>query len=461
MTEKHRTLAPWPHDLTSEIREELVGGNRTIVVLDDDPTGTQTVYDVPVLTVFDVDSLAAAIRERPPLLFILTNSRAMTESETVELHSMLAQRLKSVSESVGQSLELISRSDSTLRGHYPLETDTIAEHWPEQSDLTLVMPFFAEGGRFTIDGQHYLCEGDQMLPAHETPFAKDKVFGFQNSYMPEWIAEKTNGRVSSTDVVVIPLATIRNEGPDGVQRLLDEAPPQSVCVADAVADSDAAVVAAAVGRSLRRIMARVAASYVRARSGLVRQPLLTSRQLAGESSNGGLVMVGSHVPKTTSQLNHLLGAHSDLDSIELSIRKVLEDSEAARSEIVDQLNATLSKKKSAVVYTSRELEVGNTDEENLRISSVVSKCVSGIVADLSVRPRYLVAKGGITSSDIATKSLGVKLATVAGSILPGIPVWELGSETKFPGMHYVIFPGNVGGDDALSEAGSKLEGVSQ
>ncbi len=222
-----------------------------------------------------------------------------------------------------------------------------------------------------------------------------------------------------------------------------------------------AVVAAAVGRSLRRIMARVAASYVRARSGLVRQPLLTSRQLAGESSNGGLVMVGSHVPKTTSQLNHLLGAHSDLDSIELSIRKVLEDSEAARSEIVDQLNATLSKKKSAVVYTSRELEVGNTDEENLRISSVVSKCVSGIVADLSVRPRYLVAKGGITSSDIATKSLGVKLATVAGSILPGIPVWELGSETKFPGMHYVIFPGNVGGDDALSEAVSKLEGVSQ
>jgi uncharacterized protein YgbK (DUF1537 family) len=68
----------------------------------------------------------------------------------------------------------------------------------------------------------------------------------------------------------------------------------------------------------------------------------------------------------------------------------------------------------------------------------------------------LIAKGGITSSDIATKSLKVKLAMVAGSILPGVPVWKLGEESLFPGMHYVIFPGNVGGDDALSLAVAKF-----
>ena len=76
---------------------------------------------------------------------------------------------------------------------------------------------------------------------------------------------------------------------------------------------------------------------------------------------------------------------------------------------------------------------------------------------LEVRPRYLIAKGGITSSDLATKGLGVKRARVLGQILPGVPVWELGPETKFPGLPYVVFPGNVGGPEALQDAVQKLK----
>jgi uncharacterized protein YgbK (DUF1537 family) len=55
--------------------------------------------------------------------------------------------------------------------------------------------------------------------------------------------------------------------------------------------------------------------------------------------------------------------------------------------------------------------------------------------------------------------LGVKRAMVLGQILPGIPVWELGPETKFPGLPYVVFPGNVGGPDALKEVVRKLKGA--
>jgi uncharacterized protein YgbK (DUF1537 family) len=40
--------------------------------------------------------------------------------------------------------------------------------------------------------------------------------------------------------------------------------------------------------------------------------------------------------------------------------------------------------------------------------------------------------------------------------LPGIPVWQLGEESRFPGMNYVVFPGNVGGADALLHAYQKL-----
>jgi len=170
-------------------------------------------------------------------------------------------------------------------------------------------------------------------------------------------------------------------------------------------------------------------------------------------------MVGSHVPKTTEQLEHLKIRFPELLKIELVIKELLSDPVQVVQRTVSKLNESLAASRDAVVYTSRETIAGATDQENLRISNVVSKCVSDVVAGLEVRPRYLLAKGGVTSSDIATKSLGVKMATVEGSILPGVPVWRLGNESKFPGMHYVIFPGNVGGDSAVGDAVAKLNGV--
>ena len=450
-------IPQWPDDLTSEIRCELLSSNRTLVVFDDDPTGTQTVYDVSVLTVFDESSLVSAVGEAPPVLYLLTNSRSLTEQETRGLHVELARTLQRVAASTGRQLELVSRSDSTLRGHFPLETDALSSEFPEQADLTLVMPFFAEGGRITINGQHFVCDGDELTPAHETPFAEDPVFGFQNSFLPAWISEKTSGRIRPDDVIVVNLETIRRLGPDGVRKQIDDAPAGSYIAVDSVTDQDAAVVAAAIGKSERRILARVAASYVRARAGLVKQPLLTGEQLCAEDQGdtGGLIVVGSHVPKTTAQLNYLL-KQPGLKDIELSIRDVIESPGSVVSDVIRQVNESLANGIDTVMYTSRELVTADSDEENLKLSSLVSAAVSDIVASLDVRPRYLIAKGGITSSDIATKSLGVKLATVAGSILPGIPVWRIGHETKFPGMHYVIFPGNVGGDDALALAVEKL-----
>jgi uncharacterized protein YgbK (DUF1537 family) len=446
----------WPHELTGPIRESLLCSGRTIVVLDDDPTGTQTVYDVPVLTCFDVETLTQELATQPPLLFVLTNSRSMTGSESKQLHQTIIAALKRAAATTNRDVELISRSDSTLRGHYPLETDVIADHWPEQSELVLMMPFFQEGVRLTISGQHYVGEGDALIPAHETPFAQDAVFGFKKSYLPSYVEEKTSGRVLADDIVLIPIEVIRNDGPDGVCQILDDAPAGSVCVADGVTDKDAQVVAMAVGQSSRTILARVAASYVRARSGLAQRELLTKAQLSCESETGGLVVVGSHVPKTTAQLNALLNGDNECNSIELSVDDVLQDAESTVALIKKQIEDSLAMGQNVVLYTSRKLVEGDGDVDNLKISQAVSGALVGIVQQLEIRPRFLIAKGGITSSDIATKALGTKRAMVAGSILPGVPVWKLGDETRFPGMHYVIFPGNVGGDDALLKAFQKL-----
>jgi uncharacterized protein YgbK (DUF1537 family) len=67
-----------------------------------------------------------------------------------------------------------------------------------------------------------------------------------------------------------------------------------------------------------------------------------------------------------------------------------------------------------------------------------------------------LTKGGITSSDIATEGLAVKDALVCGQIIPGVPVWKLGAESRYPGLIYVVFPGNVGDAQALVEVVNKL-----
>jgi uncharacterized protein YgbK (DUF1537 family) len=457
MTQLHQSLPEWPEPLVESIRSSLLESDRTIVVLDDDPTGTQTVHDVPVLTSFEAQDMLALVQTKPPMFFLLTNSRAMSEEKTRQLHLDLAKRLQAVAEQTGRRLEVISRSDSTLRGHYPLETDTLSAAWPGLADLTLIMPFFAEGGRLTIEGQHYVCQGDQQTPAHETPFARDPVFGYQNSFLPKWVQEKTTGRVAAADVVVIGLQDIRQGGPERVRAILDQAALNAVVVADSATDQDAYVVADGVGRSSRKVMARTAASYVRARAGLERRPLMSGADLRG-TGDGGLTVVGSHVPKSTAQLAALRNGLPELVAIEIEIDAVLANAENVVETISASVNESLTDDRDVVLFTSRKLKTGLSDQENLEISSVVSACVSGIVGNVSARPRYLIGKGGITSSDLATKSLRVKLATVAGSILPGIPVWRLGAETRFPGLNYVIFPGNVGDDNALLAAVQKLRG---
>lgn len=446
----------WPNELPPSIRKSLIESARTIVVFDDDPTGTQTVYEVPVLTRFDGEQLVNELTNGPPLLFLLTNSRAMTMEQTKIFHRELAIKLQHAVAQTGRQVELISRSDSTLRGHYPLETDTLTAAWPEQAELTLLMPFFLEGGRLTIAGQHFVQEGEQLVPAHETPFALDPVFGFQHSFLPDYIEEKTDGRISASDVILISLDVIRTGGPNAVQAILDQAAVGAVCVADGVTDSDAQVVAAAVSQTSRSVLTRVAASYVRARAGLELRPLLTAAELQSEGC-GGLVIVGSHVPRTTQQLQILMQQLPDCLYVELPVADLLKSSAAVIEHALANISQGLQANRDVVVFTSRELLTGPHQADNLRIANAVSQSLVQLVRRLDMRPRFLIAKGGITSSDIATAGLGVERARVAGAILPGVPVWQLGAETRFPGMYYVIFPGNVGDETALVQAISKLQ----
>lgn len=441
----------WPECPLASIRRELLESGQTLIVLDDDPTGTQTVYDLPVVTCLDRESISQALEDHPPVLFLLTNSRSLTADETRKLHRELGETLHAL----GQ-FRVISRSDSTLRGHYPLETDVLAEALQLDAPITLLAPFFEAGGRLTVHDRHYVMEGDEAIPAHLTPFAKDPVFSFSHAYLPDYVEEKTGGRIRAAEVASLDLEMIRTGGPEAVAEKLVGLAAGSVVIANAAAQRDIEVVAAGVSLAEKRgkaIVARSAASYVQACAGLAIREPLSREALQSDSAHGGLVVVGSHVPKTSAQLAHLLERIPAWEVFELDVDQLL--AKGIPVDLQARLNASLASGRHAVLSTSRKLTTGASDEENLRISAKVSAALVDLVSNIPP-PRFLVAKGGITSSDIATKALNVRVATVQGAILPGVPVWKLGGETRFPGLSFVIFPGNVGGVTALYDAVLKL-----
>jgi uncharacterized protein YgbK (DUF1537 family) len=429
--------------------------------LDDDPTGTQTVHDIAVVTQWDPDTLRAEFARKAPGFYVLTNSRALSSEAARVLNRDVARNLQAAALESGTRYTLASRSDSTLRGHYPLEIDALAEV-SGAFDVTIVAPYFEAGGRYTIADTHYVAEGDRLVPAAETAFAQDAVFGYRNSNLREWVGEKTAGRVRASDVISVSLEAIRAGGPDRVGEVLRNAPPRAIVVINAAAPRDIEVVALAALRAEvagTKIVYRTAASLVAARLGIEPRPALLSASPSTGSQGGGLIVAGSYVPKTTEQLARLRAAQA-VEVVELSVADILDASRRASAiaEASAATNAALAAGRNTLLMTSRRLVTAESAERNLAIGELVSNALISVVRGLSMPPRFLIAKGGITSSDIATRGLGVRRALVIGQLLPGVPVWRLGPESKFPGLNYVVFPGNVGNADALVEAVARVDG---
>lgn len=176
-----------PEQVKKLLADEMKDFHKKIIVLDDDPTGVQTVNGIHVYTDWSPESIADGFAEDNSIFFILTNSRAFSAAHTQEVHQIIAERIVAEAKKTGKDFMIISRSDSTLRGHYPLETDTLRKTLEGEHngliDGEVLMPFFKEGGRFTIGNIHYVQEGDNLVPAGDTEFAKDKTFGYTASEM--------------------------------------------------------------------------------------------------------------------------------------------------------------------------------------------------------------------------------------------------------------------------------------
>lgn len=434
-----------------------------VFVLDDDPTGTQTVHGVPVLTLWSIDALVAELNQAGPCAFLLTNTRAFSSEQACRINRDIGRNLRVAAERTGKSFRVVSRGDSTLRGHFPAETNALAAGLGTEFDATLIIPAFFAGGRYTVGDIHYVAQGEDLVPVGETEFARDREFGFRSSNLREWVEEKTAGAHPAPTVRSVSLDMIRRGGSSAVQAELEAVPKGGVIIVNAAAPGDLAVVTQAIARAEeqgKRYLFRTAAEFVPAYTGITRRALLEVREMrTARTDTGGLIVAGSYVGRTTSQLQTLVARHPAIIAVELNVNALIAPgtrvAEIRRAE--QAVSAALRRGRDVVLYTSRTLVTGTQPEDFGRIGQQVVAALIAVVYTLNVQPAWIIAKGGITSSDVATKALGIRRALVLGQALPGVPVWAPGPNTKWPELPYIVFPGNVGGPEALAELALRLQ----
>ena len=397
-----------------------------MVVLDDDPTGIQTVHGCLLITQWDEDSVRKGFADAEPFFYILMNTRAMTREDAEQVTREAMEMVIKVNQDYGYRLIIVSRSDSCLRGHFPLETDVmrscLVHHGYAVMEKTPFYPAFIEAGRVTIDGVHYMKDGERLIPVSETEFARDNVFAYHTSVLRDYIQEKG---ANPDDYIIV-----NAQGYDELYRFAEHLTSSLLPLTSA-------------------IVIRSSSSLPKAISGISDIPLLDRTIL--KQAGVGCFIVGSHVKKTTQQLEHLLQQEGTC-AIEVDVQRILDDAPLLMSETLDTIQQVVDMGLTPVVYTSRQ-EI-RLDDANQRqhLGQQVSDFLVDIVYRLPFTPAYLVGKGGITSHDILTKGLGIKSARVLGQIINSVPCVMA---EKFP---YIIFPGNVGNEQSLSEVFNKLKG---
>jgi uncharacterized protein YgbK (DUF1537 family) len=486
---------PDDEGLRESIRALRAADGLLLGVLDDDPTGSQAVHGVQVVTVLDEDAYAAALAGPAATCFVLTNSRSLDEPEAAGLTARAARGLITVAGRRGTRIQLISRSDSTLRGHVMAE---VAALQAVRRDLVgrgydgvLLVPAFLEAGRMTAADIHWARTPAGLVPVGETEFAQDSAFGYGASDLRVFVAEKSGGAIQPDEVRSISLADIRLGGPARVREVLASAAGGAWVVVNATEYSDLETVARSVLEAEREgqsFLFRTGPSFVRALSGLGPRPPLrgaqiwgtergaqiwgTERgaqiwgrergaQIRGDTRRGGhgLVVVGSHVGQTSRQVAALRARRVTAD-MELDVQAVLAGGPDVAAAVARRVAGALARS-DVLLYTSRDVVAGRGAADSLMIARTVSAALSRIVrAALAARPAWVIAKGGITSHDVMCHGLGIRRAEVAGQLFPGTVsvFWPLDAAPEAVGMPYVVFAGNVGDDGTLAQVVAILNG---
>ncbi|HJX71836.1 MAG TPA: four-carbon acid sugar kinase family protein [Bacteroidales bacterium] len=396
-----------------------------------------------------------------PFFYILTNSRSMDPETVKRITKNVVHAIIHLNREFQFRLIFISRSDSTLRGHFPLEPDVIRDTILSNNIVlplpVFFIPAFLEAGRYTIDNIQYLRDNDELIPVADTEFAKDSIFDYTSSDLKDYIIEKSKNKINKNQVGAISITDIRKNSIREFIEIIRKLINKKYIIINALDYGDLRKFALSFLKFFTGLdssaVLRTSSSLPKALSGIGDKTLLSGKDII-RKEGPGLFIVGSHVKKTTLQLQSLL-KHPEVQGIEMDVNEILANPELLQKTI-QNINEIFSRNFTPVVYTSRkELRSGN-HTDRLLTGKKISSFLVNIVRNLHFTPAYIVTKGGITSHDIITDGLNIKYARVMGQILAGVPVVMTGEMNKFPKIPVIIFPGNVGDDNSLNEVFKKL-----
>ncbi len=448
------------NNILEEYQKLKWDSNKVIIVLDDDPTGIQSVWGITVYYKWN-EAILFEIFNKGGLAFIQTNSRSLSEKETKTIHENIAKLIDSTSKKLSKRYTIISRSDSSLRGHYPLEPFSInsllVSKGEREYDALLLIPFFGEGGRITYKDTHFIKNDGQLTPMGDTEFAMDLVFGYSSSNLKQYVEEKSQGLVKAGQVESISLEMLREKSVDFLQDVLFRLNDFRQVVVNVVDYNDLKklIIALHHAESLgKRFIYRTAASFVKTYALIKDQDFIDCERfwdIGEQSENPPLFVVGSYTKLTTLQLQKLVEFSSNIVAIEFDVLSYLDgptDQKELISRLQRRIDEILGSGRIPVLHTPRKV-LALENFNGLKLSRFISEGLSRIVQGLQKRPRFIVGKGGITSSDLATKAFSTESAQVEGQILPGVTVVTCDKSSKWGNLPYVIFPGNVGKSEDL------------
>ncbi|NJN72050.1 MAG: four-carbon acid sugar kinase family protein [Limnothrix sp. RL_2_0] len=430
-----------------------------IIVFDDDPTGSQTVHSCLLVLRWDVETLRQGLRDVAPIFFILANTRAMVEAQAIATTREICINLKTALQAEKiENFILVSRSDSTLRGHFPAETEAIAAEFGE-FDACFHAPAFFEGGRITRAGNHYIAEENSLTPVHATEFAKDSVFGFKDSFLPRYIAEKTKGAIAAAEVEIIEPRATGNDFSVYLQALQHNR--QVVINGETQADFDQIVPSlfAAVAQG-KKFLFRSAASLLTSFASLAPQPIpAIAMGHYCHSSQPGIILVGSHVQKTSDQLTQLLNLET-VQGVELDIYQCQPNGDRPQylATISAKIQQIFQANKTPVLFTTRKFVAHTSSEQAIAYGQNISDSFNFVIRHLPTDIRFIISKGGNTTNALLRQALKLQTVRLLGQIMPGCCLVQTeATHPLFPKLPIVLFPGNVGDRHTLATVYHRLQ----
>ena len=444
-----------------------------IIIIDDDPTGSQTVNGCNLILKWDYETLLKGLKDSSNLLFILANTRSLSKKDVKIRLKEICSALREImnnSSFAEEDFVLISRGDSTLRGHNFIEPYIINELLGP-FDATFYIPAFIEGNRTTVNGNHFV----DNIPIHKTIFSKDKIFGFNTSNVKELIYEQSNFQLDFShieNIFIRDFELLETNQTNKLCKYIEKLKNNKKVIVDIMDYSQLDKFSRIIKSLLKKkkFLFRSAASFISSLSNVKRtqKDHIYFSQLRRKNNNGkamkGLIVVGSYVELTTRQLNKVLEI-SLCKPIEINVFKLYEffkigdnlNLNSLKKLIMNAIRQNLIRESIPVLYTSRKTIFPTDKNDLIQFQLFLSAFIAEIVSAIKNEIGYLISKGGITTNTIISEGLEADSVYLEGQILPGISLVTFNLLKQKGKLPIVTFPGNIGNKMSLVKALEILE----